>query len=324
MPTDIPGTNTFPTNVRAPAGGDARTAASVANGLSDLADRTTYIKTLVDAGVVKIQTFATVAAMKVPTTMATNDLAFVPGLGLFRFNGASSVTGDDRFIVTPTSVGGRWERIEHGLRQASSLAAMKALTGMAANDLAVLTDYGIYWFQTGGTGINDGVLQIKADDNSGFWTLMGAGLFQYDGGFDTDSIRLDPTKAPVPNRIVSITEQYEATPTGISNVSQVTPGSAFGPSITLSLLEGDVVVVTGTVGWVEDFTGTMDIIIREGSARAGNGIVRISGTTGCAISTRYVAAADGSFTFQPSMFGGLATEDPTIGATHIVATLIRP
>lgn len=121
MPTNLSSTGaTFPTQT-APAAGEARTSSSVATPFQNAADRAEYLKRRLDIlqtddeGVRRIRTVASVADLQAVTDHPNGTVIEVAGVGLYRFDDASSLAELSPLVIKPTDVGagvGRW--IVHG------------------------------------------------------------------------------------------------------------------------------------------------------------------------------------------------------------------
>lgn len=114
MPTTITDVSTFTTPVLGPAGGEARTAASVLTGLQALANRTAYINDRLVAGITHLRDVADAAALRAISTHANGDVAALQGGNngrVFIYDAASTKLDDGVLVVKPTDVGGgagRW------------------------------------------------------------------------------------------------------------------------------------------------------------------------------------------------------------------------
>lgn len=266
MPVDIPGSSaSYPANVRAPVGGESRTAASVSNGLTDLANRTAYLKGVLDDGVQKIRTLDNIAALKALTGMSTNDVAFVPGKRLYRFNGASSVAGDDDWIVTPDSVGGRWEALEHGLRE-STLGGLATITGLAVGDLVVVPGYGQYRYTAQSPSLARTYWRVAATVMGGLFEHISYGMIDPAGGYSGAATRLDPSVAPVPNRLVSIATGIVGSGSGSANA---TTGTNIASVSSVAVEDGDLVVISGQCAELVASTQDLTARILEGTTVIG-------------------------------------------------------
>lgn len=114
MPTNIPGTaSSYPANVVAPSDGDQRNAASMQVALTQLADRTAWLRDQIDGagtGVERIRTvadFTALAAITAPNR-ADGDFAVVVGFGLYRFSAASLAQTDGVAAIEPAAGAGCW------------------------------------------------------------------------------------------------------------------------------------------------------------------------------------------------------------------------
>lgn len=273
-----------------------------------------------------IRTVANIVAIEALTDMATGEVAIVPGDGIFRFDGASSATADGRWVVAPGSVGGRWIRLEHGLREVTDPTDLSTITGQADGDLVLATDigrFGLYRWVAGDTRSQSDPWVIAPSSGSGRWYLVTDGLVTYTGGAGNNQIRLDPTKAPVPNRIVEIGEVSPAS--GSFAPSASSPGTVFGPTLTLSVEAGDIVEITGQIALVEDNAANLSVIMRSGTTVLGNGkaILQTTATLPVHITSKYVAPAAATLSIR---FGGICSSATSVTYTEagIIARIIRP
>jgi hypothetical protein len=115
---NVTGSDTFPTNVRVVADGDAANAANLGAAGRDNADRTTWLAAELAAiaagsraGVRKIRTATSKSALQALTGMADLDVAHLYGQGLYIYRAASSTAAADPWIIAPASGGGRWTHI---------------------------------------------------------------------------------------------------------------------------------------------------------------------------------------------------------------------
>lgn len=105
---------------------DPETAAGLEVSIQTAINRAELAKTRLDAGIQKIRSVATVAALKAVTGQATGDHIVVVDTGLFQFDGASLATSDDVTVVTPTAGGGRWLGVGRSARVANGYAPLDA------------------------------------------------------------------------------------------------------------------------------------------------------------------------------------------------------
>lgn len=114
----------------------------VKDAVADLTDwsntAATALAALIAPGPTTLLQAASIAALKAITSRPTNAVCAVPEFGIFVYVPASTDTADDRFVVTPTDVGGgagRWVTVS---------TALRATEGGATNGFGLL--------QTDGTG----------------------------------------------------------------------------------------------------------------------------------------------------------------------------
>jgi hypothetical protein len=269
-----------------------------------------------------VRTAADITALTALSDMVTGELAIVPGDGVFRFNGASSATSDARWIVAPGSVDGRWERLEHGLRE-STLGGLATITGLAVGDLVLVPGFGVYRYTAQSPSLARTYWRVAATAMSGLFEHVAFGMIDPTGGTDGASTRLDASVAPVPNRIVEIDEIAPASGSFVPASSS--PGAAFGPTLTLSVEAGDIVEITGQIALVEDNAANLSIIMCSGTTVLGNGkvILKTIATLPAHIFTRYVALAGATLSIR---FGGICSSATSVTFTEagIVARIIRP
>lgn len=122
--------------VTAPVAGEARSSASVRTALQQLLDMAGFNKAILDSGVLRLRSVASIAALKGVTGQTTGDHAAVKDLGIFQFDAASALSSDDVNVVTPTAGGGRWLLIVRGLRGiANGIASLDATSKVPAAQL---------------------------------------------------------------------------------------------------------------------------------------------------------------------------------------------
>jgi hypothetical protein len=117
MPTILTETATFDATVPTPDDGEGATGAGLDGMAQPLANRTQYLKAKVDAdGVPRIARSADITALKAVTGMVTEDLRYVPGNGLYRFDSASATGELLPWVVQPNAGSGRWHHMLDALR----------------------------------------------------------------------------------------------------------------------------------------------------------------------------------------------------------------
>ncbi len=302
--------------------GDDANSTTFKTPLGELANRTKYLKGQLDTGALKIREAANVAALKAVTGQVTGDVRLVPDLGPFRFDSTSTATADDVFVIAPTVGGGRWLRLDHGMRE-STLGGLATITGLTVSDLVMVPGYGVYRYTAQSPSLARTYWRVAATAMGGLFEHISYGMIDPAGGTSGTATRLDPAVAPVPNRIVSISE---ASPTsGSFAPASASPGTAFGPTLTLAVEEGDVVEIEGQVALVEDNAANLSIIMRSGSTVLGNGkaILKTTATLPVRVFTRYVAPATATLSIR---FGGICSSatSTTFTEAGIVARLVRP
>lgn len=118
MPINIPGNpDNYPENVKAPSASDAGIAAGIQVLADGLANRTAYLRKLVEqggAGITRIRTVESTAAMSLLTDMNDGDVVLVPGFGLYSFIAGDVVPGSGYMYVA--GVGGMWLHVIGVLR----------------------------------------------------------------------------------------------------------------------------------------------------------------------------------------------------------------
>ncbi len=127
---------TYGSNPTYPEDGvDPETAAGLEVSIQTALNRSELVKTRIDAGVQKVRTVATIAALKGVTGHATGDHAVVKDMGVYEFDGASVATSNDVTVVTPTVGGGRWLLAGRSLGVANGFAALDATAKVAFANL---------------------------------------------------------------------------------------------------------------------------------------------------------------------------------------------
>lgn len=125
MPVTLSPSGTYgPGTVTAPVDGEPRSAGSVATGLQQLLDMVGYVKTLLDSGVLRIRSVASVTALKALTGHTTGDHATVKDLGLYQFDASSALTANDVTVVQPTVGGGRWLHVNRSSNVSNGFASL--------------------------------------------------------------------------------------------------------------------------------------------------------------------------------------------------------
>lgn len=110
MPTNITEASTWSTPAPVPNDGEGATAASLLQFAQVFANRTTYLRAIVETnGPIKFRTVATTTALKALTGNATGDMRYVIGIGFYQFD-AGTTPGSDNFpwILKPASGAGQW------------------------------------------------------------------------------------------------------------------------------------------------------------------------------------------------------------------------
>jgi len=133
-------------------------------------------------------------------------------------------------------------------RTVSGSVPLKALTGMADGDIAVISSVstlGIYRFRLGSTLPAD-VARVgyNANDATGSWENVGVSSLIFLGGVSGTVVQWNPSSVAVPNRIVGVTTLAETSP---ANRDVVATGGWDDLSVTVStpvaLVIGDLVLV---------------------------------------------------------------------------------
>lgn len=266
-------TDTYSSTCTGPTGGGARTAASVNAPLQTILNNTGYLKNLFDAsnGVKRIRRYTTVAAAKAETGFADGDTAIVTGAGVYLFSASSTVAGDDRWVLAVTS-GGKLIRLGNGVREADTLPAMQALTGLVAGDLVMVPGIGLYRVDTSGSSAGDGYWELNWTAGTGYFQRVEIGLILTDGGASGAAVRLDPSKAPVPNRLVSVATGIAG---GATNSANTTTGYNIASVNSVVVEVGDFVMLSGFISELEATTQDLTVRLLEGTTLIGTvGYVR--------------------------------------------------
>lgn len=215
MPMNLLDVLTFSSPIVAPVGGDVRTAASVRAGLQGLANRTAYIKDLLDSGITKLRYVTSLAALKAITGQSTGDVVIIlnetdddsvfDAMGVFYYasglsNAAQSLSGIP-FIVAPDVGSGRWVNI---------LASNMIGFGGASTDLR--------WAippQNATVGISEWTSSSPGQDDA--WETLGP------GGAETDVSGVSLSRSVLSGDKILIDGQFnlKVTLDGVSDVAYV-------------------------------------------------------------------------------------------------------
>lgn len=162
-----------------------------------------------------------------------------------------------------------------------------------------------------------------ADDGTGFWASEMYYLTTGTGA----SLRIDPTVAPVPNRIVSVQSGSDTSTVAISAV-----GAVFGPTLSVAVNSGDLVMIDGHTninqnGASTDWKGTVYVSVNavdqtDSQARWDTVDVLRSVST----RTLYTAGATGTLTVRLSYTSNSGTSGTAnFSVMHYLrAMVIRP
>jgi hypothetical protein len=112
MPQNLANNNVYSGTVVAPSNGDLLTDASFTAGLQPLTNRTTFLYTRLNTGVLRIRTAATEAALKALTGMADGDVAVIAGAGgmrgMYVFLAGVTTAESSPQVIAPSTGTGRW------------------------------------------------------------------------------------------------------------------------------------------------------------------------------------------------------------------------
>lgn len=224
------------------------------------------------------------------------------------------------------------------LRLVSSSAALKALTGMAADDIAMVTStgvFGIYKFvASGGTVTDVAAIRYQATDTTGFWINAIYPLVNFAGGAGGATAQLNPSVLPVPNRVVSWLNFYESgSPLAVDSDGNWQDSGVVSSAI--SLTEGDKVDVTAHLSVSLDSASDefeLRLASNDGASAAisGTNIVvsprNVSAKVPVTLRGQFAAQTTASHTILVQMKGpGGGPIAMTIGAKRsILGTVYRP
>lgn len=132
MPTNLTDSSTFTSPIQVPANGDpvdAGPSDPLRAGFQGLANRTKYIKDLLDGGVRRVQYYSSTTALAAVTGMVNGDVAIVNStyLGLYIYDTSNSGAAVLPWFVKPDGYAdgtpGRWRHLFHsfGVNASSSL-----------------------------------------------------------------------------------------------------------------------------------------------------------------------------------------------------------
>jgi hypothetical protein len=226
------------------------------------------------------------------------------------------------------------------VRKFSSAALLKGLTGMAADDVAMVTSvstFGIYKFVSAAPAGSDvPAIRYDANDGSGFWINAIYSLVTFTGGASGAATRLNASGLAVPNRIVSITEVAESSPTYLQVASASGSFEDIGLALgALTLEVGDIVLLTASGGMTNE---TANQYIR-GRIAVVNPTPSTAGITGSDLKTnmatagdeipmtmtgRFVCSIAGSHTFKVQVQGPSGHDLRMYIDRRIEAIVIRP
>jgi len=325
MTTLTAATGTFYSTCTGPSGGGARTAASVNTPLQTILDNTGYLKNLFDSsnGVKRIRRYTTVSAAKAATGFADGDTAVVTGAGVYLFSASSTVTGDDRWVLTVTS-GGRLIRLGNGVREADTLSAMQALTGLVAGDLVLVPGTGLYRVDTSGASAGDGYWELNWTAGTGYFQRVEIGLILTDGGASGAEVRLDPGKAPVPNRLVSVATGIAG---GATDSANTTNGYNIASVTDVDVEVGDYVMLTGFISELEATTQDLTVRLLEGTTVIGT-VAYVRAGEKRPISWKLIrtipGAGSGTFSYNLNILSNSSTSNETHTNCIINAEVVRP
>lgn len=217
------------------------------------------------------------------------------------------------------------------LREVASVAALKALTGMADGDLAIqsgATGFGLYRFRVeGAIGTDIGDWVYAATSATGNWYTIQVNLLAL-GGAGGASPRLDTATIRAPfTPPYAPTSTYSATSYGVTAGAG---GTLFGPTLSLALETGDVVQIDAAVRMSKATgagVGTVEIAI-DGASQTGSARIWDNDTgadyQNLEPMVLYTAVANSTVSVQLKYVATLSTGVPTLSLTQIRALVIRP
>lgn len=291
------------------------------------ADRAEWLKLKVDTmlgiGVKKIRMVASPTELKALTGMASGDLALIPltssAAGLYVFQEGILPDNDiAKWVYKANDESGLWGRdcvplLTEGVSRIqfySSIAALQAVTGQSAGDVALALDslgrLGLYHYNLDYSGPNIIPYVIKpaafADVTSGRWVH----LFHNYGAYDTDASGNNKWFCPGPGRVVETLESVVTSPSS-TTYSDSPSWQDTGLSITKNLVSEDVITLQAIADWSVDPNEALSFRIRV-DAPGGGGAIDGSQRTLEAIGAnkrmlamtqaRWTAGESGSHTFK--------------------------
>lgn len=217
------------------------------------------------------------------------------------------------------------------IRTVGSTAAMKGLSGMAAGDVAILLSGvpQLYVYRSIAlAGADLAGMRYDSTTAIGQWVSAWFYLVDTSGTFSPNP-RLDVQTLPPPNRIVSIVEDHQVSP---SATNATLGGGIFGPTLSIPVEENDVVLIEGHCSFAAqsaDGNGHVAIAV-EGSPTLAS--KRLWSANGAAFdgplcpSLRYVVGTTGTITVRLyQIASSLASGTPQfLGPQHLRATIVRP
>lgn len=279
MPMNLLDVLTFSTPIVAPVGGDVRTAASVRAGLQGLANRTAYMKDLLDSGVTKVRYVSTLAQLKAITgatagevcniLVAADDDYIFDNVGQFFFVPTCTDTGltlgNVPIIVVPDDGIGRWVNI--------LAAAMSNLSGAST---------GVRWDippANATVGISEWTSSSSGKDDA--WETLGP------GGIETNVSGVSLSRSVLSGDKILIDGQFnlKVTLDGASDVAYVhLYGGITTPTTKLATARvgtrADAAAVSVPISFSRVVTagsaGTYALKLTVNSAGAGTSIVFMS------------------------------------------------
>lgn len=134
MPQTLTESIAYANTITGPADADGMTAASVNSPLTQLANRTAYLRNQIDSGVKRFSTILSLVGLKSLTGMADGDIRLVQDYGFFRYNSAATDASAEPMVVVPAVGGGRWLAVDYLARNAANGVAGLDANGRVRTD----------------------------------------------------------------------------------------------------------------------------------------------------------------------------------------------
>lgn len=217
------------------------------------------------------------------------------------------------------------------VRSVANTTALKALAAPVQGDVAVLTSGipQVYLFRSVALAGSD-IAGARYDSTVviGQWVSPWLYLADTSGA----SPRLDVQTLPPPNRIVSVTEDVQAT--GVAAQNATDAGGVFGPTLNVSVETGDIVILQGHTTFAAqsaDAAGRVSLAVDGTEVEASKRLWSALGSPYAFVapldpSGLYTAAATGTIVVRLYQIRTLNNSGTPqfLGPRSIRATVIRP